>query len=912
MKKLFFFLILIYPVTLFAQPANGDGSLANPYSGLITTPWTLTGTKWCGDLQVTSGTFTVSAGAILQFSTGANLTISGTGVLSAVGTNTQNITFTASGASWGHLLFDNNSASVNSLLTYCNINKGDVSSFLPSDSRSYGGGIYSKSSKLEITNCIIENNKAQWGGGIFAGVSASPMISNCQIRSNSALQGGGGLYFWESSSSIVTNCIIESNSCSGNTYGGGGIFIGYSSLNVRIINCIILNNTATNVGNGIYFLASGNARIINSILWGSDNQIYFNNTATTVMQYSGVQGASYTTCLNLNSDNNASDGPNFNATNGSDWSIKFKSPCRDAGMTPSPTVPNDYLGKSRIGPYDIGAYEVQYSRWTGATNTSWATPLNWDESVDPSTGTGDVIIPTGLTNYPVDPFNPPDFTIGSSKQMIVESGARVTLDQLTNDGMLKLNHDASGFASLIINSYNRGTGAEGKEEIQLYLTGGGSALLEDYKWHYISTPVSSLSTDIFTGVTQDLAHFVESRVSSSLLQGWVAFDGFAYSGGTGPGFSSLTPGKGYNFWDGVNNTFTFDGLLNTSNSEMSLEYNGVPENHGFNLLGNPFSSGLDWNQIVDGTHFAYPTNTSKGVYFTQNNEQCSYNNGVGIPSTVTGIIPPMQGFFTKTYAIGKSITLPAAARTHSGIHARYKGKAVISLVRLQLSKDTVNYDETVVRFDEMAKTSLDNDFDALKMFISNTKNQIYTSLAGTDYSINGQPFPMASSPEVPAVIEIPVVVNLTATGNYKISAIQFQGLETGFNVTLLDNTTGFTVDLKTTPEVVFSSSAGTFTDRFKLFVSLATAIGKPESSKSIFNIYPYNGMINVVPLADDWTGKSGSVNILDITGKYTGNIENIEFQKNEIVQLPAPEIKGLYFIEVRSGVNRYVGKIVIK
>ncbi len=42
-------------------------------------------------------------------------------------------------------------------------------------------------------------------------------------------------------------------------------------------------------------------------------------------------------------------------------------------------------------------------------------------------------------------------------------------------------------------------------------------------------------------------------------------------------------------------------------------------------------------------------------------------------------------------------------------------------------------------------------------------------------------------------------------------------------------------------------------------------------------------MINIVPLADDWTGKSGSVNILDMTGRCSGSLEKIDFQKNTIV-----------------------------
>ena len=61
--------------------------------------------------------------------------------------------------------------------------------------RSYGGGVHVKSNKLEITNCLLENNKAQWGGGIFVGNSVSPKISNCHNQVKFSSSGGGGLYF---------------------------------------------------------------------------------------------------------------------------------------------------------------------------------------------------------------------------------------------------------------------------------------------------------------------------------------------------------------------------------------------------------------------------------------------------------------------------------------------------------------------------------------------------------------------------------------------------------------------------------------------------------------------------------------------------------------------------------------------
>jgi hypothetical protein len=375
---------------------------------------------------------------------------------------------------------------------------------------------------------------------------------------------------------------------------------------------------------------------------------------------------------------------------------------------------------------------------------------------------------------------------------------------------------------------------------------------------------------------------------------------------TGPTFSSLVPGKGYNFWDNLASyTYSFAGTLNTANVGMALDFAGAAYENGFNLLGNPFSSGLDWDEIIDGTYFTYPANTSMSLYFTRNNDQCSYVSGVGDPSDVTGIIPPMQGFFVKTYSTGNTITLAAGARTHNSIHSRYKGKSSIPLVRFSIAEDSLSHAETVIRFDEKADAGLDNEFDAVKMYPSTTRTAMYSVSGGTKYAINGQPFPES-------FVEIPIALNLKTGGNDTISTIQLQGLD-NYNVTLTDNTTGFIADLKTTPDLIFSSSAGTISDRFVLKITnISTGTEDPVVSKNIFNIYNGNGLINIQTIADEWDGKTGSVRVLDLTGKTVTDLQNTEFRKNSITQVRAPGARGLYVVEIRSGVMHYVGKVVIR
>ena len=74
--------------------------------------------------------------------------------------------------------------------------------------------------------------------------------------------------------------------------------------------------------------------------------------------------------------------------------------------------------------------------------------------------------------------------------------------------------------------------------------------------------------------TLNVAQWVENRPATTLSQAWVAYDGYVYSGGTDlpNAFSTLLPGKGYDFFDATDNTFTFGGQLNTGDVNATLNY----------------------------------------------------------------------------------------------------------------------------------------------------------------------------------------------------------------------------------------------------------------------------------------------------------------------------------------------------
>lgn len=921
MKRIILAVTIIFiSLASYAQPSEGDGTSGNPYRGTLTSDWTFAGgsNNYFGNLEVSSGTFTISPGATLRFGTGNSLTISGTGVLYSVGTAESEITFTAAGTNWGHIYFTT-TASSNSELSYCIIEKGDARSLSPA----YGGGIHINSNKVVIENCQIRNNRAGWGGGIFQNKNTTTSIKNSVINNNTASYTGGGIYIWQNTNSSISNCLIYSNSAR----SGGGFFIGELAGNISVINTTVVNNTSSYQGSNIY-LERTSPFFKNSIVWGSNNSIkYYPGTSpyepkTTDFQFCAIQNpvaGSTSNCITLNSSNIASDGPNFLATDGSNWSIAFISPCRDKG-TSTGAPAKDYIGNNRIGPVDIGAYEHQYCRWVGGTSSEWNTTSNWAESIVPSeapyvvigSATNNPLISTSdVTVQQLITETGGELTIGPGRLLTATSltndgttvfnpGAKGTIPSITNNGTFRLKSDATGIASLIVDSYS-GNDAE----VELYLTGGGD------NWHYISSPFNYLSVSPFSAITLDLARWVESLASADLSVGWVAYDGYVYQVDknppyTGTPFSELEKGRGYNHFFSSAHTYTLTGQLNTSDVFASIpctdpyDFSG---RYGFNLLGNPFSSGLDWDIITSSPSF--PLQTSKVLHYESGGNHVYYINGTGSEEGVNGIIPPMQGFFTKTYATGNSITLLKSARTHNDIPSRYKGTASIPYLRLRLISAGLT-DNTVVRFDIEAKSGTDYDFDAVKIFLPENKPYIYSVSGGTRFAINGLPFPEESA-------EIPLTLKIVTAGTHTISASTIQNLE-DYNISLRDNLTGITTNLKSSLAYTFSAGSGVYSSRFVLTVSkITTPVPKiPEEKKDPIKIYQDYEHLNIVALSPLWNGKQGSVKVFDLSGKTAGNYTGLEFNNGTLVQVPAPVKEGIYLVEVRSGKMRYTGKIVIR
>lgn len=287
-------------------------------------------------------------------------------------------------------------------------------------SRSYGGGIYTYYGTNTITNNILQNNSSESrGGGVYTDYGTNN-INNNIIRNNNCETSGGGIYIHYGVNTFSDNN-VHNNSADGGS--GGGIYTLYGEptlINNTIhdntstlsgggicdlngtsvfINNTLYNNVATTQGGGIYmfsgtnnltnntlynnsgntggglYVASGATNLINNIFWdnkiGSDNDvpgadINNNNSIISVInclsQVYGTDGLDGNIVgqdpLFINpSDPDGAD--NIAATADDGLALSACSPAIDMGVAPADPIPTDILGNSRIGAYDMGAYENQ-------------------------------------------------------------------------------------------------------------------------------------------------------------------------------------------------------------------------------------------------------------------------------------------------------------------------------------------------------------------------------------------------------------------------------------------------------------------------------------------------------------------------------------------------------------------------
>lgn len=129
-----------------------------------------------------------------------------------------------------------------------------------------GGGIYCEQSSPMIQLCVISDNSAWGGAGIFV-TEGEPQILFNDIVHNEAVGHGGGMYFSGGVNAIVDSCDVTNNVAE---WGGGMTCTEWSD--ATILNSSFNQNTTRNVGGGI-FIRSNSSPVLFSCTFDDNIQI---------------------------------------------------------------------------------------------------------------------------------------------------------------------------------------------------------------------------------------------------------------------------------------------------------------------------------------------------------------------------------------------------------------------------------------------------------------------------------------------------------------------------------------------------------------------------------------------------------------------------------------------------------------
>ncbi|MHC1775333.1 MAG: T9SS type A sorting domain-containing protein [Lentimicrobium sp.] len=487
-----------------------------------------------------------------------------------------------------------------------------------------------------------------------------------------------------------------------------------------------------------------------------------------------------------------------------------------------------------------------FSTWVGDVSEDWFTAENWDPELVPCENTEVIIGEVAPGN-----FNP---TIEQQPTNSVACLATIT-DLTITDG-----------ASLIG---------------QQYLCVLNDAVVErtivNSNFHLISSPVDDVTFgDVF------------------LPAYWFEVWAREYNEPSGDWMNQfitdhLAVGSGYSVqMTTAPQTATFTGMLNgydvtrtLSNMNPGTDLNRV----GWNLLGNPFPSAIDWDVFSTGDY-----DGQVAVWDEVYGNYRKWNGTTGdLPG---GIIPAQQGFFVKTTTNGAALTIPMAAQVHSPM-ALYKD-AVANALELRANGN--NYgDATFVHFNSNATADFDSQYDAFKLEGLATAPQLYNMAAGYNLSINELPF------------EGNEVVNLGfkcgVEGTYSLNASGLESFSSSTPILLEDLKLNILQDLRLNPVYSFNYATNDSEARFKLHFKAATGIADPATN-GIF-VYSYERTVVI----NNTTNLNGEIRIFDMTGR---ELKDANMSAASETRLPLQVAVGTYIVKVTTAQGTVNQKVYVK
>ena len=336
-------------------------------------------------------------------------------------------------------------------------------------------------------------------------------------------------------------------------------------------------------------------------------------------------------------------------------------------------------------------------------------------------------------------------------------------------------------------------------------------------------------------------------------------------------------------------SFTFSG-------ELAEDHPHCPPD-GWNLLGNPYPSALDWDKVeadmdseIDIDHGLYMWNPNINQYAT-------YINGI-TANQGSNRIAAFQGFFIRATG-SDTLKLRNSHRTvDSTLSTTFFRKKNPNSVKIKV-EFSGRSDETAIYTNSEASYEYDLRHDGYKMF-SNDKNtpQIYTTNDDNImYSINGLP----ENPHK----NIKLCLVLPQKGNCTISVPKINWNNKESYPILYDNENNTFTDLSTNP-YTFWAEKKVQTSRFTIvFKQITTGISEEQKSESNIYIIDDKLFVNFIE------GQYENLSMHNIQGE-TVCTKNMLLTTSTFSLNTGSYPAGIYFVNMTGKSGSVTHKILLK
>jgi hypothetical protein len=302
---------------------------------------------------------------------------------------------------------------------------------------------------------------------------------------------------------------------------------------------------------------------------------------------------------------------------------------------------------------------------------------------------------------------------------------------------------------------------------------------------------------------------------------------------------------GYSAWasEALTGTTTVElngNLLAGNIMATSLNYTSGSPGEGWNLLGNPYPSAVDWDGTwtttnIGGWVLIYDNGTYKGWNPFLTGDDQSYNG------KTDGLIAPKQGFWVKTIGANPALLFKQDARSHGDVAFYKEENVVLSYPSLHLFAEANGYtDEMAMLFLEDGTTGFDGLYELEKQYNVIEAPTIYSlPFSEVPTAINVLPKNWIEETELPIV---PVGFELIEGTSCTLSATGLETFDANTTIFLEDLTEGVMHDLSN-GDYTFISGNIENPDRFLLH--FGNSLSVEENDMNPIQVYAFHDFVYI-------------------------------------------------------------------